>query len=585
MGVRIVNALEVDTVKARQRYTRVMCALLLGLSASTAGAQRQRQTLRPGQTPGPRFLVPIFHTANGTDKTVGTQVSDVIRERMMDDFAATELVIVPKVDIETSLEQSGYSKSEALTFNDLKQLAPTVHAEEYLDGVVESGGNGTYVVHATLYLVRPEGMAQPLPDVTGAKPGDVAKQLSSEVEKARKQIAPTQACLIDARQGKADEARVQAEKGITAYPNAVLARVCLLELANQTKSGPDSIIRYSEEILKIAPENQRALKLVADAYNEKHEDDKYVSAMMQLLKADPGNASLQDQVVQTLVRLNKPEIAKPIVEEAVKQNPGDPQLIRDEWLVYRQLKDWKRAAAVGEEMIKSDTAMGDTLFYTQLIGAYVADSQLQKAAEAAARGANKHSKNATLWLQYAELSRQIGQLPQSLQAINKVLEINPKYPQATMVKAQIFSEMDQVDSMFATLRSAVAQGDDKQVAGGMALTKANAIFREWSADTAKTIDRGHYVMGLLAAADSMNSTDGSSFLLGATKLIVGQLLLTRAGKERNCDDAKQGNDLVVDAGLLIAKSGRAYPQQAQQMMGNQMQLSTYGAQLVKAVCK
>ena len=32
---------------------------------------------------------------------------------------------------------------------------------------------------------------------------------------------------------------------------------------------------------------------------------------------------------------------KPIIDEAVKQNPGDPNLIRLQWTIYRAMKDWK----------------------------------------------------------------------------------------------------------------------------------------------------------------------------------------------------------------------------------------------------
>ena len=43
-----------------------------------------------------------------------------------------------------------------------------------------------------------------------------------------------------------------------------MARVCMLEIYNGQKFGPDSIIKEAEEILAMHPTNRRALALAAD---------------------------------------------------------------------------------------------------------------------------------------------------------------------------------------------------------------------------------------------------------------------------------------------------------------------------------
>src|SRR6185503_12081494 len=98
--------------------------------------------------------------------------------------------------------------------------------------------------------------------------------------------------------------------------------------------------------------NKRALQLVTDAYGEKNMEDKYISSMMKMLAADPGNSALQARVIAELAKTKKYDMAKPLIDEAVKQNPGDPELVRLQWALYRAMKDWKGAARVGEEMIQ-----------------------------------------------------------------------------------------------------------------------------------------------------------------------------------------------------------------------------------------
>jgi len=269
----------------------------------------------------------------------------------------------------------------------------------------------------------------------------------------------------------------------------------------------------------------------------------------------------------------------------VKQSPGDPELIKLQWSVYRALNDWKGAIVVGEEMIKHDTAAADTVFYQQLVAAYLSDSQPQKAQEAAARGANKFPSNATLWITVAQLARRNGQIPVALDAINKVLAINPKYPGVNLQKAAIFSEQDNIDSLKEALRAAVAAGEDKATAAQMILPKGNALLQAYQKDTAKTVEQGDKILGIFAFADSLNPTSTSGFLMAATQVVMGQPLLTRAQANKSCEDSRRMNDMLISAQQLIQKHGRDFAAAAPGVMQGAMQMQTYADQYVKAFCK
>lgn len=580
-------------MKAWKRYARIMGVVLVATTAGDLDAQGNTQRpLRPGQVRGPKFMVPVLKS---NERTLSVQVADVIRERLMSDNLATTIYVVPKSDIVTSLESSGYSVTEALGANDLKALAQLVQAEEWLDGTVTKNDDGSLTLRATMNLqVRQEGMVQPLPDVSGTRPGDLAAKISGEIDKARKQIEPAKKCMDALRASNYDEAAQQADRATKAYANSIYGRVCLLETEFRKKSGPDPIIKVAEEILAIHPENKQALYRVADQYYEKIKADKsfeekYIATLTKLLAADPMNTQLQEGVVNALAQVGKPDIAKPIIDEAVKQNPGDPSLIRLQWNIYRTIaaknRDWKSAIAVGEEMIKHDTAAADTTFWSVLVGAYVSDSQLPKAQEAAARGAAKFPNNPGLWLTVAQLARQNGQNPQALEAINRALAIDPKYPGVYLQKAAIYSEMNQIDSLKSALRLAVDNGADKQTAGGMMLSKGNQLFQAYQKDTAKTVEQGDYVLSILAYADSLSPSENSGFLMGVNQLLVGQALLTRASNDKSCDDAKRANDLLVSAIGLIQKNGRPFGAAAGSAMQGATTLQPYADRAIKALCK
>lgn len=574
-----------------QRVARVTGALVLAmtLGALDSEAQAQQRPLRPGQQPGPNFLVP--GVLKGTDRTTGMQVADAIRDRLMSDNLLTSMRVISKKDLVANLEQSGYSASDALSDNDMKQLAIFIRAEEYVDGTVTKADDGSLTLNAFLNIAarNQSGLEQPLPEVTGARAGDLAARISREIGDARKMVKPTNDCLNSRRQRNFEDAKMHAGRAIKEYENSVPARVCLLEVARDQQAPADTLIKISEEILAQHPTNERALQIVVDAYASKSSSDstyltKYIDALQKLMVTDPNNTSLKIAVANALAAAGQMDKAKEAIDVAIQSNPGDPELVGMQWRIYRSLGDWKGVIRIGEEMIRHDTAAADTAFYQQLVAAYLSDSQPVKAQEAAFRGATKFSNNATMWLSVAQLARQNGQLPQALEATNRLLSIDPSNSTAALQKAQIYSELDSLDAMVTALRAADAIGAPKETTGGMALTKANPWFTRWARDTAKTVEEGERLLALLRFSDSLSATPASALLLGLTQLTMGQKMLIDAREPRNCQMATAGRAYIAGAQEVLPRAGRQFPNETANAMNGLMQLAPFGDQLVKAIC-
>ncbi|MCC6928550.1 MAG: hypothetical protein IT359_06105 [Gemmatimonadaceae bacterium] len=570
-------------VSARQRHGRFVAAILVGLaiqgSVSELGAQQQ--TLQRGQTPGPRFMVPVLRS---NERALGAQIADQLRERMGGDFMMRTLWIIPKSDIENALEQSGYSKTEPLNANDAKQLANLIRAEEYVEGTVNKTGAG-YEFEGYLLLVRGDGMVQPLPKVAGAKLGDIAKGVSGAIDDARKPLDEIKKCTLDARQSKWNDAITSAQKGMKDYPNSVMARVCLLEIANSQKWGADSIIKFSEDIIRLHPQNKRALALVSDAYGEKKMDEQQIKTLTTLLALDPTNARLTETVVNIIAASGKPEVARPIIDEAVKQNPGDPSLIRLQWRIYLALKEYKQAVAIGEEMVKADTAVADTNFFTRLASAYLLSGDTAKAAEAAGRGTAKFANNAGLWMLQGQLARQAGQGSQSLIALRKAVAIDPKIAGANLMIAQAFADMNLPDSMVMALKAAEAAGDSKETIGGMALSQGNKMYKVWNAQNPKVPEAAAPILDILAYSDKVAPSPTSKFLQGVINLLLGQTYLTNNAQAKSCEVANKAADALTNANMLIPAGAKAFPDQAGQLMQALQQFTPYADNQKKTLCK
>ena len=281
----------------------------------------------------------------------------------------------------------------------------------------------------------------------------------------------------------------------------------------------------------------------------------------------------------------KPEVARPIIDEAVKQNPGDPSLIRLQWRIYLALKEYKQAAAIGEEMVKADTAAADTVFYTRIASAYLLSGDTAKAAEAAGRGTARFPQNTGLWMLQGQLARQAGQASQALVAFRKAVAIEPKTLGANLMIAQAFGDMGQPDSMVAALQAAEAAGDSKETIGGMALTQGNKLYREWNAQTPKNVDNAPRILAMLAYSDKVNPSPTAKFLSGVINLVIGQTLLQSNAQTKSCDVANKASDALTNANMLIPQGAKAFPDQAGQLMQALQQFTPFADNQKKTLCK
>jgi len=110
-----------------------------------------------------------------------------------------------------------------------------------LNGIVRKTPTG-YRVQAAWSLSARDDMVQPLPAVEAAKISDVAKLVAREFQAARKQVESVQRCMTLARARNYTAALAEARRAIEAYPQSVLGRVCIANVFDQQKLGPDSPI-------------------------------------------------------------------------------------------------------------------------------------------------------------------------------------------------------------------------------------------------------------------------------------------------------------------------------------------------------
>ncbi|MEX2152209.1 MAG: tetratricopeptide repeat protein [Gemmatimonadaceae bacterium] len=579
----------------RRAVTAVALTML-----SSAPAALMAQTTRGPTADTPRLLVAVCAS---NDRLAGVQAADAMRTRIQNAANIRQLFVIPKADITNYLESSGYKADSALGASDLKELAKLLRADEVISCTVTRTAAGLKI-EPRLLLARDVSWAQPLSVAEAANPADASRAIERSLNEARKQMVDQKTCWNQLVGGAHDRAIAAANAGIAKYPSATIARLCLASVYQAMKTPPDSVLRVVAEIRRIDPKNSFALRLAYGAYSAKDDPENAVRALVALMALEPTNTTLQNQVITELGKLGKPSIALPIVDTLLAQNPGDPQLLRQKWLLTlasvagadtgaARTALIESALTTGQSMTRMDTTLADSVYFSRQIAVATAlTSQPRKAVEIASLAVQKYPNNPEFWALKAQLERKAGQLQMAQQSLNRALAIAPKYPNATLLLATIYLDMNQPDSAVATARRAVAAGEDSKIWGGFLLGPTQTLVKQ--AQATDSVFYWERALALSQEADRLAPSATSKFFVGLSSFYVGadglrvlnaEQKKSKPDKGRVCSLARNTQDMFLLTQTNMPAGGAISPDAARQVLGA---VSQYGAPLndiIKQNCK
>lgn len=573
-------------MKAPYRFALSAAGLAAAFAVTVpAAASAQRQ-----QAPGPDTKRVLVTTFRG-DVEGGVRTADEIRNRVSSDFNIRTLMPNSKKDIDATLSQSGYRADSALSPNDIKELAKLLRSDEIIDGTVTKTPAG-FRVNARFFLPRDAALSQPLLTTESDNLGDVAKQVVREYDAARKQLQANQECENYIRDKKLREATAAARRGISAYPKATLARLCLASAFQAMKSAPDSarngwadsVLSVTKEVTALDKQSRIAYQLQYDAYKAKSDTANALQSLLGLMAADPTNSTLRESVIQEVVSSGKPEVAIPIGRQLVVDNPGDPQYARIYWLVLRAAKHYKESVPAGKAYVALDTAAADSGYFFRQVSDLGADSAFAPAAEMAATGIAKYPRNATLWLSKAQNERKAGQLPAALASIKRAIELDPKLAGAYQVLIQTFSDLGDIPGAIAAAKADVAaNATNKERDAAILLTLGNQAYKKGMAS--KKMEDYKTTFGLVKASDDINQNDTAALLLSVTAFSQLQQHAQDLQKSKNCQDARATAEDLTNINIYAPRAGKANPDAAKQILGAASQFQAFVDQSMKKYCK
>ena len=564
------TVLEVKPLQVSLRHSGLVLAALATMGSAPLVAQSTKT--------GDRVMIP---TLQSSDKDLGVQAAEAIRNQLQKQTNIRDLVVVPKADINNSLQSSGYSTTEALATGDAKALATLVRAPQYLEGTVARTPTG-YKIDSRLIISRDMTKGQVLPTAQAGKLDDAANQVAKSIRDARRQLGDEETCHNDVAQGKYQEAVAAARKGLVGYPSANILGACLAEAYNALKV-PDSVIAVGERIRANDPRNIPALKMLAETYGTKNDTTKRLRVLSALAAADPTNIRLIQDVVADMARLGHPELAVPLMRDLLQNNPGDPQLLNLAWLVYLNAKDFEGAINVGTEMVRVDTTQATADYYSRLAAAYLQINQPQKASEVAALAARKYPNDCNIQVFNAQSLYKAGQLQQAEDAAKKAVACNPKNAQAYFLLATVQGGLNHNDDLINTLAAAKNNGADPGSLSQLALKAGSDAYK--AAVASKEIADYQKAIRFLQLSDQLQSSADAKFLLGASAFSVGQTATNLANDRKSCDLARTARDAFNLASINLPAGGQKYPNEAAQLLTAIPQFTPAVDNEVKRFCK
>lgn len=519
-------------------------------------------------------------TFQSQEKGTGAKAADELRNQLKDKFNQKDVYVLPTKDVNNTLEQSGFSASEPLAQNDEKALANLLRADEYVTGVVSKAATGAYTVDARLVLSRDNTLSQALPAASNNKIGDAMDAVSKSVREAMKQLDGEKECISKARGGDVAGALAAARKGIAAYPQATLARLCIanVQYSQYQKATThadsvrlaDSVLAVTRVIAQQDPKSVAALKFNNEMYKVTGDSTQARATLLALIRADPSNDKLITQIVNELAGSGHAKDAEPLVKELLDRSPGDPQLLRTAFLVYLAANDWPAAVAAGPELIKADTSAADSSYFTRMAAAYTNMNQASDSALAITTlqsGVQKYPNNSELLLSLASALRKANRAPEAVDVLKRAVAANPNNPQALLLLADSYSQANQPDSVASLLqRAAAAPGADKSTIAQYALGQGNNMYK--AANASK--DRAQFLSAIkmLQLSDAIQPSVDAKFLAGVSAFSVAQSAYNEANTSKSCPLAQiaRENLTLAQSGLQAGASDDKYKAAASQFL-------------------
>lgn len=519
-------------------FTLLAATLLVGTSASVQAQELGRF----------RVLIPNFEPLDGANKKFGEKAAEELRD-LINTLATHQSI--EKKEIEQNLKRFKM-KMDELDCIKTRQLASQMNAQVALCASYTETGEKQFTVNASFWDIASSEEFKVDQTTAAEKEEQVAAQaMFDQFDRYVQQIRFAQFCGEYAQSQQWDNALRNCDQALELNPNAVGTRYQRARILYEADRYPEALTEL-QEVLERDPFHEDALQLAGFISAKEGQDDQAREYYSQYLELNPANASVRMKIAYDLAQAGDPVGAMQLIQVGLDVDPENADL----WEQYggfafsaaleiqQSTAGAENGGGVAPEAVEyyrkaieayqkvyavkgADTPVGHL---RNIIAAYIQLDELDEAISMAERALQSHQDEDAIWSYYADALQRQGKLDEAIAALDRVKEINPSHPSASLRQGNWLIQAGRVQDAVRIL-SGVAAEDPQQ-----AETAARLIFADAYANGVQK-ERYDYASTNIAAAkqlpnlsaamkNQLNFWQGYAIFQGAVKAQQAQTLET-----------------------------------------------------------
>ncbi|MFO7589253.1 MAG: tetratricopeptide repeat protein [Gemmatimonadota bacterium] len=474
-------------------------AAALGLTLAQAGVSVAQEG-NGGSGGRARVLVAPLKAGNGVNKDFGRKVSEEVQKRLRE---FPTLTAIEGNTVRDELRRLKLNEAD-LGLIQWRQLAGRLDADLVMYGEVARSGGGNAV---DVSFVDPRSGDQlEVPAFTVAGDGkDQIQEAAGVIVKAFEGQVEYQRALLFCQDylsaQQYEDALRNCDDALTRNPGSTTGHY----LRGRAYMGLEQWDQAREDLEAVVSENPAevlALQSLAFTEAKRGNTERATELYREYLNFNPGDASVRMNVAFELAKAGAYDPALALLEEGVAVDPANPDLWEylgnvslqkgtaagDEQGAEATITDVesvRRAVVAYEKVLELRGEETKPELLRNVIAAHLNLGDCTRALDFATRAQGAMPNDPQLWSVSADVYNRCDRSAEAVAAMNKVLELDPAYPNAYARRGFFKLAAGQSEAAISDLRRAVEEGTDQDVVAGQMLSRGyNESFKAGQYDEA-----------------------------------------------------------------------------------------------------
>jgi len=454
----------------------LLMATVAAMTAACAAAGGAGVAL--GGDTGGRYLVMIPALEGPGGDRVANELRTLVAEM------PTHVSIADR-EVQAKMREFDLTQLDEIT---ARQLAQQIRAELVSWGSLREGGEG--LIADMKFIDTRSGDQIDVTGVTGATPQDLAAVIFESFSQSVEGIRQAAFCNDYLGSSQFERALETCDAAIAIVPNSTSAQYGRATALLNLDRTEDALRQY-DALLRVDPVHQEGLLGAGFAASRLERQQEAMRYYNRYLEVNPGNVQVRMTVANDIAQTGDYVSAFRVLETAIEENKDDGDFQRYLFAIATAAgqRAQERADSAEARQIfgtaltayQAAYSNGDELDASAMRQAIAVNNALGRTDDAirlAREGSERFGDDQQMWSQYATVLSQAGRHADAVQALTRLLQLNPQHETAHIRRAQAYIATGQRQPALADLRAA-AERDPQNASqvilglGGQAITAGN----------------------------------------------------------------------------------------------------------------